>query len=195
MCHQCFRIKISEPESKLITCESRKTAKRKDKYFGITFTVIDGSYWMSSNQFFLNFCGHFHGRKYRIGAPKNEIPLWEILVPPLTVPNPGSATDSPIFIFSISLVFFMGANIGLAPPKMRSPCGKSWFRHWQSHIYFLVDGTITVEDLENYYAPMEKPLTVRLYNGNYTVIAPQPPSSGVVLEFMLKILDGKYFRI
>ena len=59
----------------------------------------------------------------------------------------------------------------------------------------LTDGTITVEDLENYYTSVEQPLSVRLYNGNYTVIAPQPPSSGVVLEFMLKILDGKYFRI
>ena len=60
---------------------------------------------------------------------------------------------------------------------------------------FLIDGTITVEDLENYYTSVEEPLSVRLYNENYTVIAPQPPSSGVVLEFMLKILDGKYFSI
>ena len=60
---------------------------------------------------------------------------------------------------------------------------------------FLTDGTITVEDLENYYTSVEEPLYVRLYNGNYTVIAPQPPSGGVVLEFMLKILDGKYFSV
>ena len=53
------------------------------------------------------------------------------------------------------------------------------------------DGTITVSDLENYYTSVEQPVAVQLNNGNYTVIAPQPPSSGVVLEFMLQILDGK----
>ena len=56
---------------------------------------------------------------------------------------------------------------------------------------YVSDGTITVADLENYYTSVEEPLEVHLYNGNYTVLAPQPPSGGVVLEFMLKILDGK----
>ncbi len=51
---------------------------------------------------------------------------------------------------------------------------------------------MTVQDLEDYYAAEETPLSVRLHNGNYTLLAPQPPASGVVLGFMLKVLDGKH---
>lgn len=31
---------------------------------------------------------------------------------------------------------------------------------------------------------------VKLANGNYTVYGPPPPSSGVVMQYIMKILDG-----
>ncbi len=43
----------------------------------------------------------------------------------------------------------------------------------------------------NYEAPLEDPLQVFLNNGNFTLLAPQPPSSGAILAHILKILDGE----
>ena len=52
-------------------------------------------------------------------------------------------------------------------------------------------GNITLEDLESYDVPIEPPLEIKLENGDYTLLVPQPPSSGIVLGHILKILDGK----
>ncbi len=56
---------------------------------------------------------------------------------------------------------------------------------------FSTGGNITLADLGGYKELLEPPLVADLHNGNYTLFAPQPPSSGVVLHHILKILDGK----
>ena len=55
----------------------------------------------------------------------------------------------------------------------------------------IAGGNITLEDLEGYYSEMEEPLEFRLNNGNFTLMSPQPPSGGIVVGHILKILDGE----
>ncbi|XP_060522603.1 glutathione hydrolase 1 proenzyme-like [Cylas formicarius] len=50
-------------------------------------------------------------------------------------------------------------------------------------------GIITVEDMKNYTPIWQEPITTRL-NGNYTVHTTPLPGSGVILTFILNILDG-----
>ena len=52
-------------------------------------------------------------------------------------------------------------------------------------------GIITLDDLANYEVYDKEPLAVHLSNGNYTVYGPRPPSSGIVLQYILGILNGK----
>jgi gamma-glutamyltranspeptidase len=54
----------------------------------------------------------------------------------------------------------------------------------------LVDGIITLEDLAQYAPKIKAPLNISLDNGDFTAFAPVPPSSGVITNFMLKVLDG-----
>jgi gamma-glutamyltranspeptidase len=56
------------------------------------------------------------------------------------------------------------------------------------------DGIITLEDLAQYQPKFKTPLNVTLQNGGYTSFAPRPPSSGVVSNFMLKVLDGIFYH-
>ncbi len=58
--------------------------------------------------------------------------------------------------------------------------------------YIFTGGMITRTDLNGYRALLEPPVVATLSNGNYTLLSPQPPSSGVVLQHILKILDGKH---
>ncbi|KAK2192240.1 hypothetical protein NP493_36g05026 [Ridgeia piscesae] len=51
-------------------------------------------------------------------------------------------------------------------------------------------GNLTMEDFAANKAVWEDALTVVLNNGNYSVHAAPPPSSGVVVQFILKVMDG-----
>ena len=51
---------------------------------------------------------------------------------------------------------------------------------------------MTVADLEGYDSSFKDPVSVTLKNGNYTIYNPPPPSSGVVLDFILAVLDGNF---
>lgn len=51
-------------------------------------------------------------------------------------------------------------------------------------------GNVTLADLESYESSFKDPVNITLRNGNYTIYNPPPPSSGVVLDFILAILDG-----
>ncbi|ELT90575.1 hypothetical protein CAPTEDRAFT_194162 [Capitella teleta] len=55
------------------------------------------------------------------------------------------------------------------------------------------DGIITLEDLAQYAPKIKAPLNISLDNGDFTAFAPVPPASGVVSNFMLKVLDGYNF--
>ncbi|CAH1800466.1 unnamed protein product [Owenia fusiformis] len=52
---------------------------------------------------------------------------------------------------------------------------------------------ITEEDLKNYTSEIKDPLAIHLSNGNMTVYGVRPPSSGVVLQYIMGILDGYNF--
>jgi len=54
---------------------------------------------------------------------------------------------------------------------------------------------ITLKDLKNYGKRnvFKPPLSAKLNNGGYTLYNPPPPTSGVVLSFILEILDGYNF--
>ncbi|XP_025200825.1 glutathione hydrolase 1 proenzyme-like isoform X1 [Melanaphis sacchari] len=52
-----------------------------------------------------------------------------------------------------------------------------------------VNGIITKEDLANYKVEIEESFSVNLKNG-YTIHTGPPPSSGVILAYILRILDG-----
>ena len=51
-----------------------------------------------------------------------------------------------------------------------------------------------MDDFAANKAVWEDALTVVLNNGNYSVHAAPPPSSGVVVQFILKVMDGKTWR-
>ena len=51
---------------------------------------------------------------------------------------------------------------------------------------------MTLADLEGYESSFKDAVNVTLRNGNFTIYNPPPPSSGVVLDFILGILDGKH---
>lgn len=52
-----------------------------------------------------------------------------------------------------------------------------------------VNGIITKEDLANYNVEIEEAFSVKLKSG-YTIHAGPPPGSGIILAFILRILDG-----
>ena len=58
-------------------------------------------------------------------------------------------------------------------------------------LLLFTDGIITMRDLAEYTADWVEPISGTLQNGDYDIISPPPPSSGVVLQLILKILDGK----
>jgi len=49
---------------------------------------------------------------------------------------------------------------------------------------------MTLADLNGYVSSFKEPVNITLRNGNLTIYNPPPPSSGVVLDFILGILDG-----
>ena len=59
------------------------------------------------------------------------------------------------------------------------------------YIYDIIGGIITQRDLADYRAHWVTPVTTTLQNGDYEVVSPPPPSSGVIVQLILKILDGK----
>ncbi|KAI0217118.1 Glutathione hydrolase 1 proenzyme [Lamellibrachia satsuma] len=56
-------------------------------------------------------------------------------------------------------------------------------------------GNLTTADFASNKAVWEDALTVVLNNGNYSVHAAPPPSSGVVVQFILKVMDGYNLKI
>uniref|UniRef100_A0A2H8TUN5 Gamma-glutamyltranspeptidase 1 n=2 Tax=Melanaphis sacchari TaxID=742174 RepID=A0A2H8TUN5_9HEMI len=52
-----------------------------------------------------------------------------------------------------------------------------------------VNGIITKEDLANYYIEIEETFPVKLKNG-YTIHTGPPPGSGIILAYILRVLDG-----
>ena len=52
-------------------------------------------------------------------------------------------------------------------------------------------GNLTMADFASNKAFLADALTVDLNNGKYKVHAAPPPSSGVVVQFILKVMDGK----
>ena len=48
-----------------------------------------------------------------------------------------------------------------------------------------------MKDLADYRAHWAEPIRGTLQNGDYEIISPPPPSSGVIVQLILKILDGK----
>ena len=57
---------------------------------------------------------------------------------------------------------------------------------------YFVGGIITKADLQNYKPRWTNPVSIHLDNGNYTIYTPPPPSSGIIVEMILKILDSEY---
>lgn len=53
------------------------------------------------------------------------------------------------------------------------------------------DVMVTESDLENYEVTERQPLVGELKSGEYRMISPPPPSGGVVLQYILRLLDGK----
>lgn len=53
-------------------------------------------------------------------------------------------------------------------------------------------GIITREDLRLYNASFRNPVNVTIQNGQYVFYNPPPPTSGVVLDFIVNILDGRW---
>ena len=62
------------------------------------------------------------------------------------------------------------------------------------NIFFFIKpgGIVSLQDLDSYSVYIEEPVSVKLSNGQLTAYAPKPPSSGVILEYILNILDGMY---
>ncbi|ESO97810.1 hypothetical protein LOTGIDRAFT_152913 [Lottia gigantea] len=50
-------------------------------------------------------------------------------------------------------------------------------------------GIITSDDLRNYVATVDDPVSIKLYDG-ITVYSPPPPSTGAVFQYVLNILNG-----
>ena len=61
------------------------------------------------------------------------------------------------------------------------------------HLTFTLfaDGIITLRDLEIYEVYDKEPVSITLQNGGYSVHSLVPPSSGVIHNYALNILDGK----
>jgi len=59
-------------------------------------------------------------------------------------------------------------------------------------LYVTLGGNVTLSDLEDYESSFKDAVNVTLRNGNFTIYNPPPPSSGVVLDFILSILDGNF---
>jgi len=56
--------------------------------------------------------------------------------------------------------------------------------------FVTLGGHVTLADLEAYASSFKDPVSVTLSNGDYTIYNPPPPSSGVILDFILGVLDG-----
>lgn len=50
---------------------------------------------------------------------------------------------------------------------------------------------MTAADLEDYTVLTKEPIEGRLKNGGYTMVTPPLPSGGIVVQYLLRILDGK----
>lgn len=57
------------------------------------------------------------------------------------------------------------------------------------------DQVITADDLVNFKVTERAPIVGKLGNGNYTMISVPPPSGGAVLQYIMKILDGKWYSL
>ena len=62
-------------------------------------------------------------------------------------------------------------------------------------VMFLGNCLLTSEDFENFKVQEREPLNAHIKNGNYTLVTLPPPSGGLVLLTMLKILDGELIKV
>ena len=60
----------------------------------------------------------------------------------------------------------------------------------------IADGNIiTAEDLRDYTVEKRKPLKTTISNGDWTLISFPPPSGGIAVQYILRILDGKNYSL
>ena len=59
--------------------------------------------------------------------------------------------------------------------------------------FFSPGGVVTKEDLSGYKALWKRPVLLHLANGDYTLYGPPPPSSSVIVNYILGIMDGKLY--
>ena len=62
-----------------------------------------------------------------------------------------------------------------------------YFKTW---IIIFTGSIITKADLQKYFAKEKKPITFKL-NNNDTYNSLPPPSSGVIVGFILKVIEGE----
>ena len=54
---------------------------------------------------------------------------------------------------------------------------------------------MTKEDLINYRSIWKEPVITKIDNKNWTVASIRPPSSSSVVQFVLNVMEGKYFSL
>ena len=57
---------------------------------------------------------------------------------------------------------------------------------------FSAGGIVTLDDLSNYTVRHQEPIAGRIDSLGLTVYGPRPPSSGVILQYILRLFDGWY---
>ena len=63
--------------------------------------------------------------------------------------------------------------------------------HYMTHVMFLAGGIITLEDLQQYQVAIKPAVEAKLLNKTLTAYGPPPPSSAIVVAFILNIIEGK----
>ncbi|CAG2106996.1 unnamed protein product [Medioppia subpectinata] len=53
-----------------------------------------------------------------------------------------------------------------------------------------LNGNITVDDMKSYSAKVRNPINVTIHSGDYTLLTVPPPGSGVLVSYVLNILDN-----
>ena len=85
--------------------------------------------------------------------------------------------------------------IHFIPPKLRiRQTRKPHLIHFHETVFFFfrnAGGEMVREDLMRYQTRIREPITGRLKSLGLTMYAPEPPSSGVVLEYLLRLCDGE----
>ena len=67
-------------------------------------------------------------------------------------------------------------------------CPNNYNRH-----FHVTGGIITVDDLANYKVSVREPMKIPFDYGRFTLATAPPPSSGLIVGHILKVLSGRYF--